>query len=446
MFPFLREKIVLVKGYQAYGIYDLNQGLFHRINLEAGELLRSLNGTRSLREFDEDERNFISQTIDMRLVEFAEFAGERNQTDLSKVLRKVRPVRFAWVEITSKCNQLCAHCFLGDDLNHYPHVSKDLIFEHFETLSRSGARQLIISGGEPTVHPDFLEILDRAATYPFRISLLSNASRSGYVKFVSSLLKYEVTVKIPILGWQTSHDKMTGVKGSFERTIHNIQMLIDAGVKVELGTTVTGINFEDISKIREFANSLRVPLEVSPVYAIGYAKKNASEVLGIKQDQIIKVCQEDKATSRPVVRTYPPSSRRQHEMELTDYDAVNLKDYLTEHHECGQKIIAILSNGEVTPCLMLREKKYSLGSTSKYSLQEILERKSDRAREFDEMMSLRDIPGCSGCEARFVCKAGGCPASAVAYAGSLQLKNPMFARCYYAGEATRSERPLAGAI
>jgi hypothetical protein len=40
-FLFLKNKVVLVKGYEAYGVYDLNQGKFHRINFEAGDLLLS---------------------------------------------------------------------------------------------------------------------------------------------------------------------------------------------------------------------------------------------------------------------------------------------------------------------------------------------------------------------------------------------------------------------
>lgn len=439
MFPYLKEKIVLVRGHEAFGVYDLNLGRFHRINVDAGELLQSLHGTRPLGDFDHQLQDFLAQACAMNLVAFQRDAQLKKHTDLREVIRPVRPVRFAWLEITSKCNQVCAHCFLGEDLNRYPHVSTEKIFSHIETLHRAGARQLIISGGEPSVHPQFLQILDKAATYPFRLSVLSNASLRGYERFFPAFLRHGVTVKIPVLGWGDSHEKMTGVKGAFERTIQNIRAMVDAGIRLELGTTVTAINYKDIPKVREFANSLRVPLEVSPVYAIGYAKQNADEVLSVDQKKILEVCREDKAVPAPAVRRYPAPQRVQYDVDATDYDAVNLKDYLTEHHECGQKIIAVLSNGEVTPCLMLRDQSHSLGSTSRYTLAEILERKSDRAQEFSEMMSLKNVPGCSGCEARFVCKAGGCPASALAYAGSVQLKNPMYKRCYYVNDSTRSE-------
>lgn len=431
MFPYLREKVVLVPGHEAVGVYDLNCGKFHRLNIEAGELLRLLDGQRSIEEYALEEREFIGEAIELGIVFWQNHPETKRQTQLEEVLRKTRPVRFAWIELTSKCNQVCAHCFLGDELNRYPHVPKENIFAYFKTLSDVGARQIILSGGEPTVHPDFLQILQVAARYQFRISLLTNASHRNFQAIIPALQENEVTVKVPILGWGRTHDEMTGLPGSFERTIKNIQLLWEAGIRLELGTTVTAINFQSISKIREYANSLELPLEVSPVYAIGYAQKNKNRVLEVEENKIIEACRKDKLQQPSKVRSYPPERRKQYASDKTDYEAVNLRDYLTEHQECGQKIIAILSSGEVTPCLMLRHQKFSLGSTKKFSLEEILARKSDRSKEFDELFSLKNIPGCEGCEARFICKAGGCPASSFAALGSVQLKNPHFKRCYY---------------
>jgi radical SAM protein with 4Fe4S-binding SPASM domain len=431
MFPYLRDKIVIVNGHNAVGVYNLNSGHFHRINNTAGAFLKTLDGSKHFESFDTATQKFITNTIELNLVELSDFKIIKQQTQLDDVIRKVRPVKFAWVEITSKCNQKCVHCFLGQDLNRYPHVPKNKIFEYFETLHQAQAHQLIISGGEPTVHPDFQEIIERAATYTFRISLLSNASTPNFFKYIEVFTKNDIAVKVPVLGWGEVHDQMTGLKGSFGRTINNINAMLQAQVKVELGTTVTSINYQDVPKIREYANLLKIPLEVSPVYSMGFAKTNSNEVLSTGQKSIIDVCRNDKKQKLTEYRKPPANNRIQHKSDPTDYEAVNLRDYLTEHHECGQKIIAILSNGEVTPCLMLREKKYSLGSTTDFTLKEIIERRSDRAEAFGELMSLTDIPDCSGCEARFICKAGGCPASALANAGSLKLKNPMYQHCYY---------------
>jgi radical SAM protein with 4Fe4S-binding SPASM domain len=431
MYPFLKKNIVLVKGYSAYGVYDLNNGEFHRINLEAGEILSNLNGMEKLESFDESTKEFIIDSSKFELIEFSDKKKYQAQTQLESVLKKVRPVKFAWIELTSKCNQKCAHCFLGEDLNKFKHVPKDKIFEYLKILSDIGTKQIIFSGGEPTLHPEFKEIIDQAGAYKFRINVLTNASTKNFESLFQTFYKNNVILKIPILGWEQSHDQMTMIESSFETTIKNIKKLNNSNIKVTLGTTVTGINHQDIPKIREFANSLQLPLEVSPVYAVGFAQINSSKIFSLDQKKIIEICKKDKAMVSTNYKIYPAHPREQYEYDSTDYDSVNLKNYLTEHHECGQKIIAVLANGEVTPCLMLRNPQYSLGNTNDNSLLDILERKSKQSTRFDQLMSLKGVAGCSGCEARFACKAGGCPASSLANAGSIQLKNPMYKSCYY---------------
>lgn len=438
-YPFLKKNIVIVSGHSAWGIYDLNKGVFHRVNIEAGHLMQSIRGLKKMDDFSGSEQKFISRAISAGLIALQEKPLDQETTKLQDVLRPTRPVRFAWIEITSKCNQKCEHCFLGSDLNRFAHVSTQTILNHLDTLSEIGARQVVISGGEPTVHPDIIPILRHTRDQKFRASLLSNASSPKFSVIISELVDSEIVVKVPFLGWGDSHDQMTGLSGSFERTRKNVIKLVEAGVRVELGSTVTAINHRCIPLIRDFANSLRIPLEVSPIYSVGYAKNNAKLFESIRQEDIIKVCREDKASSRPVPRTYPRNLKHKYDPDPIDYDAVNLRDYLTEHHECGQKIIAILSSGHVTPCLMLRDEKYSLGRIGEYSLRDILGHKSDHAGRFSELMHLKNIPGCSGCEARFICKAGACMASSVAHLGTIHARNPMYQRCYYLNDVGRRE-------
>jgi radical SAM protein with 4Fe4S-binding SPASM domain len=446
MYPYLKSKIVLVEGPEACGLYDLNVGSFQRINKSAGSFLLNLDGLRSIDSFDSDEEVFLATCDEAGYISWQDSPEIRGRTALEEVVRNIRPIRFAWIELTSKCNQVCKHCFLGDDLNAFPHYRKEELFEMFASLHRAGARQIILSGGEPTAHPDFREILEHAGSkYPFKLSLLTNGSHRALLTVLDLLKTYEVTVKIPVLGWEESHNLMAGIRNGFVRTLEAIEKLVEAGVHVELGTTVTGLNHKDVPKIKQYAEHIGIPLEVSPLYAIGYAVRNRAELYSISQSTILSVCKDHKKTESLVqLSPKPPKDegadhRKRYEIDPTDYDSVNLKEFLTAHSECGQKIIAILSNREVTPCLMLRDKQHSLGSLNEFSLDDILKHNTRDAIKFDELMKLSNIPGCGECEARFVCKAGGCPASAKAFAGSVQLKNPLFTQCYYANDETRAE-------
>src|SRR5688572_4302961 len=116
-YPTLRRRVVLVEGPAALGVYDLNNGAFHRLTLGSQPLLRALDGTRDRSSFSAEDDAFIDVCGSLGLVEMLPVSEQRPQTQLGEVLRPLRPVRFAWIEVTSQCNQSCKHCFLGTDLN-----------------------------------------------------------------------------------------------------------------------------------------------------------------------------------------------------------------------------------------------------------------------------------------------------------------------------------------
>lgn len=431
MFPYLKRNVVVVEGPGAFGVYDLNEGRFYRINKKAGYILQDLKGTVHINEFSDDDRSFLDVAHQKNLVNFQEESKVRTKTELKEAVKSHRPIRFAWVEITSMCNQKCLHCFLGNELNRYHHQPKEKIFAHIDTLIEQGVNQVVISGGEPTIHPHIEEILTYASQYPITVTLLTNGTSPKSLKLAKLLSGLSVNVKMPILGWGKSHEEMTGLPGSFKKVIKTIHHYVREGVAIELGTTVTSLNIDDIPKIRKYANRVRLPLEVSPIFATGYAKDNKSTLLAHPQKVFTQVCREDKSFVRKDLRPTPPPKRYIKPKSPTDYQSVDLTNYLTDRHECGQKILAILSSGEVTPCLLLREEAFSMGNTNQYPLSDILTPGFQSREKFDETMKLSNVADCKNCEARFACKAGGCPATSHAMAGTIFVKNPMYKNCYY---------------
>ncbi|NKK38975.1 radical SAM protein [Rhizobium leguminosarum bv. viciae] len=433
LFPSLRENVVIVPGPSAVGIYDLNAGEFHRVTSAAGGVLSSCDGLTSIVDRPSDEQDFIYEAVAKGIVSLHSKPTPTKRTELAEAIRPLRPPKFAWIEITSKCNQVCLHCFLGEDLNRSPHVAAEKLKARADELAALGVEQVVISGGEPTLHPDFEEILDYFSKKSFSLTVLTNGSYKKIVRYIELFKRYKVTAKIPLLGWGDSHDRMTGTPGSFHRAIAAIKEFCLNGVHTQLGSTITALNETDVLPMREFASELGLHIEFSPIFLVGYARDNVRQLVPESMERIISVCQSCN-NSAANKSTANPKSRNQSD----DYAAVDLHGYLTAHHECGQKILAVLADGFVTPCLLLREKQHRIGSLHVNSLTEIVEGKADRSA-FDQTMSLQQIPGCSECEARFVCKAGGCPASAYALTGFAARKNPLYDKCYYQAGSSLSE-------
>jgi radical SAM protein with 4Fe4S-binding SPASM domain len=426
-FPAIGKHVVIVFGPSAAGIYDLARGDFHRVTHAAAKVLEACDGETPLSTWPKEQHNFIYEALERGLIEVRPSPSRMNPTKLEDVILPLRPPRFAWVEITSKCNQACLHCFLGEDLNSVPHVPVDHLCKQADDLSTAGVRQVVLSGGEPTLHPHFGKILDYFASKSFELSVLTNGSYKRFADLMPKFIEHSVTVKIPLLGWGASHDRMAGLPGSFERVVTSVRACVAAGVRLQLGSTVTALNAVDIPQIRAFAQELGVSLEFSPVFLIGCARDHRADLVPDSMPALINACQIGNCQQQRN-QTTPQHSAAS---SAGDYAAVDLRQYLTAHHECGQKIIALLANGKVTPCLLLRQKSNEIGDLRRNTLLEVVSGLSDR-RSFDESMKLERIPGCRNCEARFVCKAGGCPASAYALTGFVAQKNPLYDKCYYA--------------
>lgn len=434
MYPYIIPNVVLVKGPSAYGVYDLNNGLFHRLTIAAGDLLCSLDGEKAISLFTPEEREFFEIARTKGIVDYQASAEYRKKTSIDEVLREGRTVKFAWIELTSVCNQRCIHCFMGDDLNAYKHLELEKICEFIDILYSQGISQLILTGGEPTLHPDFELILDYVSKYDMSISLLTNGITEQLVKAMPKLRAYGIKSKISILGWENTHDVMVGVNGAFKKLMRTIDKYVETRTPIELGMTVCSVNLRDVDIVREYANEKGIKLEVSPIYPTGKARDNYDILFQHTQREFISVCQRDKKRVTESLIDFEPAERYIKPTHPTDYESVDLKGFLTNSFECGQKIIAILSSGKVSPCLLLRKSPYYMGDVNMSRLEDILHYQSKERQLFNQKMLLSNISDCSKCEALYICKGGGCIAITEAKCGSINHKNPFYSQCYYCKE------------
>lgn len=81
-------------------------------------------------------------------------------------------INTVYIELTTRCNLRCVHCFQehnpGDVL---PTATALKIIELADSL---GASQLVLTGGEPMLHPDFAEIYERARSHGLIVKLFTN--------------------------------------------------------------------------------------------------------------------------------------------------------------------------------------------------------------------------------------------------------------------------------
>src|SRR5699024_8778803 len=106
-----------------------------------------------------------------------------------------------YIILTSKCNMRCKHCY-GNYGSNIPdnELSGDEWVKVIEDLSKNEVFFINISGGEPTMHPDFIKIIDALVRNEIYFMLTTNGVFNE--KILHSILK----AKDYILGIQISLD------------------------------------------------------------------------------------------------------------------------------------------------------------------------------------------------------------------------------------------------
>ncbi len=134
----------------------------------------------------------------------------------------------AHFRITTLCNANCAFClgnFIADGGEHH---SFEYVAESLLGARKQGLKRIVLSGGEPTIHPQITEIVAFAKKAGFEtVQIVSNGIRFAEPSFTEALAKAgldEVTVSIHGPNAEI-HDAAVGRKGAFDALCTGVRNL-----------------------------------------------------------------------------------------------------------------------------------------------------------------------------------------------------------------------------
>ncbi|MDE7291292.1 MAG: PqqD family peptide modification chaperone, partial [Treponemataceae bacterium] len=158
------------------------------------------------------------------------------------------------IELTSRCNERCVHCYIPHGLKLYD-ISEELYHGVLDQLSEMGVLSVTLSGGECMCHPKFKEFLRAAKNHDFYVNILSNLTllddeiiaimKEGNVSSVQTSL-YSM---IP-----EQHDAITTVKGSFVKTRDNILRLIENDLPLHVSCPTMKGNRDDFGGVMRWCH------------------------------------------------------------------------------------------------------------------------------------------------------------------------------------------------
>ena len=128
-----------------------------------------------------------------------------------------RYIRTAHWSLTGKCNYRCRHCYMSAPDAKLGELSHDTIMGIIDDLERCGIMEVTLTGGEPLVRDDFMEIVDRLLEKKIRIRQIYSNGALVDEKLLKALdargIHPEFNMSFDGVGW---HDWLRGIDGAEE--------------------------------------------------------------------------------------------------------------------------------------------------------------------------------------------------------------------------------------
>lgn len=146
---------------------------------------------------------------------------------------------FLWsifFEMTYKCNLKCIHCY-NNKCDFKSQIKYEDAVKIIDDAGKLGCFNVTFSGGECTLDSDFLKIIQYAHSKRMNINVFTNGQTlHDNSEFFEEVLKcYPFRIGVSIYSADSNkHDTVTGIKGSFDKSIATLKKLRDRGVNIEV--------------------------------------------------------------------------------------------------------------------------------------------------------------------------------------------------------------------
>lgn len=186
------------------------------------------------------------------------------------------------IKIGFNCNNFCKFCVQGEKRNAYGSRDAGIIRKEMEQ-ARQSCCDIVFTGGEPTLHKDFFQLVSFARALNFNtIQIQSNGRFFSYLDFCKKAIKCGANEFSPALHGSTPqmHDYLTSSPGSFKQTVDGIVNLKKLGQTVITNTVITKSNFPYLPSIADVLIRLGVDqFQFAFPHPLGSAKDNFDSIV-----------------------------------------------------------------------------------------------------------------------------------------------------------------------
>lgn len=173
------------------------------------------------------------------------------------IMRRSTFFQFA-VELTNRCQFSCAHCFRCNNHADAPDFPLPLYEKVLKGAQSYRAGYVVLTGGEPTLHPEFEAVLALTAQYGFRCTLVTNGWT--FERMYPLLLRYRDHVHAVVFSLdgaaKQTHDTIRRQPGSHTRVLRACMTCYYTHLPFSLSMAVQRANVEEITGLINLASKL----------------------------------------------------------------------------------------------------------------------------------------------------------------------------------------------
>lgn len=310
-------------------------------------------------------------------------------------------INAAYIEITNLCNLDCQTCYNRSGKNQ---VRKEISFAHFQFITERlindfGCTTIILSGGEPTLHSQFAEIL----AYLFSLSSLqvcvvTNGTTNCKMLIDAYQTHQKMMIQVSLDGSDEESNARTRGKDRFDQAISFIKALRNPDRQPIMKMVVSQNN---LSKVEEYYR-LAISLGCVPGFDFINEMGNAKD----SWEKLVPTAQQKLAVLRTIARL-----NDEYDQEVYIPTCTTACIFLNPNASLS---VSVKTDGTLQPCQILYDSAYSLGNLLHDQTDTITARYAALSNLTNERAA--ESESCFKCVAKDTCKRG-CLAASIMKSG-----------------------------
>lgn len=200
-------------------------------------------------------------------------------------MEKLKIRKDAYMVFGYACNQKCICCPCEKEQRLQKVIEIKELQKEIDRMVEIGVTDVTVSGGEPTVYPNFFEIITYLINKDLNLHILSNSEKFANIEFAKKFVEItrgkNVTVTTTFHSYkEIEHEKQNGSKGSFSRSLSGLKFLEENNIQISLKQCITRYNYKELKNFIKFLTnnfSARTEIQIWGIDLCEMDEKSANE-------------------------------------------------------------------------------------------------------------------------------------------------------------------------